>query len=206
MLNNLGAVVLAAGKSTRMGKNKILLPWDNKPIGSRILNTLYYSGISEIILVLGFDKNIILSILGPVIKELGIKVVFNPSYKKGMLSSVQTGVRALREDIDGFYVILGDQPFIQSKWLVSLSDVFSPLTSLIVAPVFKKRRGHPLLFNNKLRSEVLSLDNEKDTLRDLLNRHSDFIVEVEVQDEKVLMDLDTPVEYERLINFKKGDN
>lgn len=193
----LGAVVLAAGKSERMGINKFLLPWGNELAGGRILRILHLAGFSEIILVLGFDKDNIQSSLGSVIEMLGVKIVFNPHHEKGMLSSVKAGVRELREDIDGFFVVLGDQPFLKVEWLERLQGVFSPSDTLILTPVFRGEMGHPVLFNSRLREEILSLEDEKDTLRTLLARCSPLILRVDFSDEEILWDIDTPEELER---------
>ncbi|GFP41471.1 molybdenum cofactor cytidylyltransferase [Candidatus Hakubella thermalkaliphila] len=109
----LGAVVLAAGKSERMGRNKFLLPWGKGLAGEKILHTLSSCGLSQIVLILGFDGDSILSTLAPTIKGRKVEAVFNPHYEEGMISSVKTGVKGLRGDLDGFFLVLGDQPFFE---------------------------------------------------------------------------------------------
>lgn len=195
-MTKLGAVVLAAGKSERMGRNKFLLPWRGDLAGGKILHTLSQFGLSEIILVLGFDRDNILSCLGSTIEALRVKVAFNPHYEHGMLSSVKVGVKELRDDLDGFFLVLGDQPFLKAEWLARLKDMFSLPDTLAVVPTFRGKRGHPVLFSLKAKEEILSLDEGKDTLRTFLVKCRPSLREVEFSEEDILWDLDTPEEVE----------
>lgn len=191
----LGAILLAAGKSSRMETNKIILPWEGLTIGEKIITSVSKAGIKEIVFVVGHDYNVIMDVLGPVIKKLKIKVVYNQHYERGMLSSIQEGVKKLDDNLSGFFIILGDQPFIDQSWLITLRNSFNPIGKSIVIPVFEEKRGHPILLSIGFKDEILSLNYQVDSLRTLLERHSDKIININFSDKNILYDIDNKEEY-----------
>jgi molybdenum cofactor cytidylyltransferase len=111
-----------------------------------------------------------------------------------MLSSIQTGFRALPPEAEAAVVMLGDQPFLPPPVVDQVIRGYRESRKGIVIPVFRTRRGHPVLVDLKYRDEVLALD-PADGLRRLMRDHPEDIAEVEVDDANILRDLDTPEDY-----------
>jgi molybdenum cofactor cytidylyltransferase len=194
-----GAVVLAAGKSQRMGQNKLLLSLNGKTLIENILDALSAAGITEQVLVLGSDP-------GPVIEviksRLGkVKIALNLMPDAGMASSVQTGFTVL-SNVDAAFVVLGDQPILNPELLTALVDAMEKNPeALIACPIHNGKKGHPLLFRSQLFGEILSL-TESQTLRDVVHAHMNKLVAVEAP-EWSTMDIDTPQDYSRFKDLLK---
>jgi molybdenum cofactor cytidylyltransferase len=128
---------------------------------------------------------------------MSVRLAFtvNEGYVSGMLSSVQAGFRALSEDAEAAVIMLGDQPFLPARVVDAVVAAYREGGKGIVIPVFRGRRGHPVLVDMKYRDEVLALD-PSDGLRRLMRVHPADIREVEVDDQNILRDLDTPEDYQ----------
>ena len=177
----ISAIVLAAGESRRMGKTKLILDWQGKTILQHVLDTLRDSSLDEVVLVLGHEAE---RIRGR-IQAPGVKIVINPDYREGMSTSLHRGILAADPDTQAFLVVLADQPGINPEIIRELIQNFRQAFpgKNIVVPVFKGRRGHPVLFGGKYRGEIL-IDHPED------------ILTVEMDAEAVLVDIDTPEDYQ----------
>jgi len=164
----ISAIVLAAGESRRMGETKQLLPWGGKTVLGHLLDTLLSSSVDEVILVLGHEADRIRERVA----NRKIKVVFNPDYRKGMSTSLRHGLMAMNPAAEAFLVVLADQPAITSPIIDHLIDSFRRFQpgKSIVAPAFRGRRGHPVLFDRKYREEFGGLTGEVGG-REILARH-----------------------------------
>jgi len=186
------ALVLAAGESRRMGKPKLLLPFGDKTIIEYILDNIRQSKADRILVVLGSHQEEILSKIGA--RPIGM--VVNHRYKEGMLSSIQTGFAALPDDASAALVYLGDQPLIPSSVADDLIEAYKQTQKGIVLPVYKKRRGHPILVDIKHRQEILGLSPDIG-LRALVHNHPEDVQEVGVDTPHILKDIDNPKDYAR---------
>jgi len=188
----IGAVVLAAGRSIRMGTQKLLLPLGGKPVVARVVDELVRSPLDPIVIVVGRD--------GPQIQQAlpgrAVSFVENPDPEADMLSSVRCGLRALPASCEAVLVALGDQPGITHELVDDLIHAFRRTGRGIVVPAHEDRRGHPLLFAARFREELLTR-YEGVGLRGLLEAHPDEILPVAVATARVLEDLDTPEDYQR---------
>jgi molybdenum cofactor cytidylyltransferase len=184
------AVVLAAGESRRMGTQKLLLPFGERTVVEAVVAAALGSRADRVMAVLGADA-------GKVRRKLetsGVAFTVNEDYTRGMLSSVQAGFKALGKDAEAAVVMLGDQPFLPAKVVDAVVGAYRASGKGIVIPVFRGRRGHPVLVDMKYRVEVLGLD-PADGLRQLVRAHPGDVHEVEVDDANILRDLDTPEDY-----------
>lgn len=185
------AVVLAAGKSERMGRNKLLLKVDNMPILDIVLSALNTSPvIGEILVVLGHKPMELL----PTVEAQGARPVFNPEYEEGMTSSFKAGMRQV--SAEAVFLVLGDQLGLDSELLdrmVTLMD--SDQGALLVSPIFEARRGHPVLLRQALFPEILNLSRQE-TLRDIVSRHESAHRFVE-GDFWSVTDIDTPEDFDK---------
>ena len=202
------AIVLAAGESRRMGTQKLLLPFGEATVVGTVVRTARASRAGRTLVVLGADREVIRRELEPLGRTGGsanvgqageIEFAVNEDYPLGMLSSIQTGFRALPPDAEAAVVMLGDQPFLPSRVIDDVIAGYEEGHRGIVIPTFQGRRGHPVLVDLKYRQEVLALD-PTDGLRRLMRVHPGEIREVEVGDANILRDLDTPEDYAGVVN------
>jgi len=183
------AIVLAAGKSSRMGSNKLLLPIDGKTIIEHILENL---ADYDTIVVTGHRTEDI----EPIIKKYGARIVHNPDYEQGMTTSFQVGLRALDDDVDAVFMVLSDTFGFKSSLLEEMELKLASTTVLLVSPIYDGRRGHPVLVAYELFKEFLGL-GEGETMRDVVLRHEDEHEYVQ-GDIWTRIDLDTPEDYENV--------
>lgn len=187
------AIILAAGASRRMGLPKMLLPWGKTVVIEKVVFTLLEGGISQPVIVTGRSAEAIRKILAasPIIWA------HNPEFETTeMLQSLRIGLRSLPESTSAFMIVLGDQPQIESEVVRQLIAEYKTNRQKIIIPSYNFRRGHPWLVSRQLLSDLLALPEDA-TLRQFLNTHKESISYLNVDSPSVLMDLDTPAEYEQ---------
>lgn len=186
-----GAVVLAAGQSKRMGQQKMLLPWGETTIIRQVCQQICASPVHEVVVITSDNDEAIRAQL----EGLRLRVVNNPRAAQGeMLSSLQAGVDALWDSCEACLVILGDQPTIQPGTVNQILSAYTQGMGRIIAPSFNKRRGHPLLIDRAFWQGLKDLPKNK-APRDLLKANENAIYHVEVDNDSVLRDIDTPDDY-----------
>jgi molybdenum cofactor cytidylyltransferase len=199
---NVGAVILAAGKSERMGQNKQLLKLNGKTLIENILDALSTAGINIQVVVLSGELEQIMKVLKPRLDK--IKIALNVTPELGMASSFQTGLIVL-SNFEAVFLVLGDEPILDPEVLKTMvNKMESDPDVLIVSPVHGGKKGHPLLFRRQLFGEIMSLQ-EGQTIRDVVHAHADKLVLVEAP-EWTTMDIDTPKDYESLKKLVKSGN
>lgn len=196
-MNKIWAIVLAAGKSTRMKKQKLLLPFNGETIVETVVQKIAPVLKSNIVVVLGSHYNEIKQ----KISKLQVESCFNKNYENGMLSSVICGFNALPEDAEAAMVFLGDQPQISTNVIQKVAEAWIPSEKGIIIPTFNGKRGHPVLIDTKYKSAINNLDPNKG-LRQLMEENQNDIEEVEIEAPEILRDIDTPEDYEFEINRK----
>lgn len=141
-----GAVVLAAGKSERMGQNKLLLPLDGKKLIDNVLDALLEAGIEEQVVVVGHKPEEVLKAVKPRLSS--VKVAVNRDYDLGMTSSFQVGLRLLMH-VDAAFLVLGDEPILDPKFLRSLIEPMEKGEgkTLIVTPIHCGKKGASASFS-----------------------------------------------------------
>jgi molybdenum cofactor cytidylyltransferase len=194
----LSALIPAAGMSTRFEQHKPLLKLGSHTLIEKVILLFRQSGIEDIIVVTGHNNEMI----EPLIRQAGAKAVFNQNFKTGMLSSIQTGVRALSPRSAGFFLLPADIPLVRPATIHALMSSFDDISDdlitsgKIIIPQFDGEAGHPPLIPARLISEILSLGADSN-LGDLISRQKQKKI-VQVQDRAILMDADTQPDYERL--------
>jgi molybdenum cofactor cytidylyltransferase len=189
------AIILAGGESKRMKSQKMLLPFKGKKIIEKVIENVTSSDVHKTMVILGAEHDAILQ----VITGLGVMHCYNENYRDGMLSSVKCGFRSLPFDIEGILVFQGDQPMIPPFAINKVINAYRKSGKGIIIPVFKKKRGHPILIDNKYRNEIEKLSNDEG-LRSLARRFSYDVLEVEVNAPEILRDIDTQEDYLYEIN------
>ncbi|WP_374686294.1 selenium cofactor biosynthesis protein YqeC [Promineifilum sp.] len=186
------AVVLAAGESRRMGRNKLLLPWGDSTVLGRTLANVRASDVDDVLLVTGHEREKVEAI----ITQHPTFCIHNGDYANGMLSSVQAALRALPAQTEAILAILGDQPMVEPAVLDALLAAYAATPKGLVAPYYRGARGNPVIIDRRYFDELLALPPDA-APRALLRRHPDDVRPVEVESEAILHDLDRPEEYER---------
>lgn len=186
----IGSIILAAGKSARMGNPKPLLPWNGEALINYQINSLSQSGASEIIVVLGYKSTLISR---HILTSIPTKTVINHRYSQGKTTSIRAGLRAASNGISEMFLIGVDQP--RSPELLNyLMREHLKSGALITQPIFHEKGGHPLIINSKLFSELSTLDENKLGVREVIKNHVSELNQVIVEDESVILDLNTPAE------------
>ena len=186
----IGALILAAGESKRMGEPKLLLPFGQKTIIETIIDTVIESKVDEILVVLGSSAEKI----EEKIKDFPLRITVNPHYKQGMLSSIKWGFKEISDKIHAVLVCLGDQPSISTEVIDKVIDAYKQIGKGIVVPTYNKRRGHPVLIDIKYLEEVQNLSPDVG-LRGVVYNHPEDTHEVEVDTPSILRDIDNPDDY-----------
>lgn len=192
-LKRLSCVLLAAGLSSRMGKqNKLLIDIQGQPLVRRTASTLAsYSyeenGFEEIIVVLGHEANLVREAL----KGLPVQIVVNEDYQEGQMTSVHAGMRALSKDCDGIMICLSDLVLLEHSDLKAMHLAFDECETAILVPQYKGERGNPIILARSQREAIIA--GEKNLgCRKLIQKRPEEVTVFEARNDHLSVDLDTP--------------
>jgi len=188
----IAAIVLAAGRSTRMGAdNKLLMNLHGAPMVARTVATIAASPVRPIIVVTGHEAHAIQVAL----KAQPVTFALNPRFAEGMSTSLKTGLAALPSDIDGVLICLADMPAVTAADIAKLIAAFNPTEGrAIIVPTHQGKRGNPVLFAQGFIDEMREAQGDAGA-RAVLSAHADAVYEVEMQDAGILADADTPAAF-----------
>ena len=187
----ISAVVLAAGVSSRMGRVKLVLPVEGRPILETVLVTLRKAKVDEVVVVLGAGA----AEIKKEVRFRGERVVFNPDYAEGMSSSLKLGLKKISPDSEAALVVLGDQPFLTSSTINRIVDGYLTTKAPVVVPVHGNIRGNPVLFDRSTFPAVMKVKGDVGA-KSVVGAYGDMVLEVLSPDDGILIDIDTPSEYE----------
>jgi molybdenum cofactor cytidylyltransferase len=182
---SISAIILAAGKSVRMGQQKMLMPWGNSTVLGKVMETLQAAEVEDIIVVTN-------SKIAPQITNYKLPITINDNGE--MLESIQLGLEAQKPTAEATLICLGDQPQVEESSVRKVCTIFRENRSSIVVPSYQMRRGHPWLIARELWNEVLQM-SAPESMRNFLNTHRNDIFYVELDTPSILTDLDTPADY-----------
>jgi molybdenum cofactor cytidylyltransferase len=189
------AIVLAGGLSSRMGWFKPLVSLGGETLVERAVSLFRAGGLSEILVVVGHRRRE----LRPILRQAGARIVENARFREGMFSSVSAGVRGLGSATAAFFLLPVDLPLVRSWTVRRLLAVHEEYPGSVVHPCFRGRRGHPPLIPTDLVGAILGGPAEGG-LRAVLARHEERAVNAEVPDRNILFDVDSPAQYEELVD------
>lgn len=184
------ALLLAAGRSRRMGAFKPFLPFGERTVIEACLENLRAAGLREIIVVVGHRADEVRAKL----KDWRVDFAHNPDPKSAMSASIACGIASIREEADAVMIALADQPAIPSSVMRSLIEARKATGAKLIVPEWQGRRGHPVLIDLALRDDLLRLDETRG-LRALLDQKRDLLHCVSVSSPYVVRDIDTWAEY-----------
>lgn len=186
---SIAAIILAAGRSARMGAvNKLLADLDGVPMIVRVAEAVEGSRAEPGVVVTGHERERVEAALA----GRNLAFAHNPDYATGLSSSLRRGVAALPDSLDGVVVVLGDMPRVSSAAIDRLIAAFAPRQGrAICVPTWHGKRGNPVLFARRFFTEMQSITGDAGA-RSLIGRYPEMVCEVAMADDGVLGDVDTP--------------
>jgi len=189
----IAGVILAAGRSARLGRPKQLLPLDGLPILEHVLRRAAQSRLDEIVVVLGHDAATIAVAVG----NHGQKVVINPDYAAGQSTSLRAGLHAIDREAAAVLVLLGDQPEVEPAAIGAVIEAYRCGRGSIVIAAYHGRRGHPVLFDRSFFPRLAEMTGDEGARR-LLRDMPDSVFEVAIDTLPLPPDIDTEEDYAAL--------
>jgi molybdenum cofactor cytidylyltransferase len=185
----IAAVVLAAGRSTRMrGSNKLLAEIGGKALVRIAAEQALASRAKPVIVVTGHERDRAEAAL----KGLPVRLVHNPDFAEGLGTSVRAGIAAVPADADGAIICLGDMPQVDAALIDRLIAAFDPEKgALAVMPTIDGKRGNPVLWSRRFFPDLMAIEGDVGA-RHLIGRYGEAVVEVPVTGKAALVDVDTP--------------
>jgi molybdenum cofactor cytidylyltransferase len=183
------ALVLAAGRSTRMGAvNKMLAEIGGKPLVRIAAEQAVASHAQPVIVVTGHEREKVEAAL----KGLPVRFVQNPDYADGLGTSLKAGIAAVPEEADAAIVCLGDMPQVDAALINRLIAAFEPERgALVIVPSIDGRRGNPVVWSRRFFHDLMAIQGDVGA-RHLIGNYAEVVVEVPVAGEAALTDVDTP--------------
>jgi molybdenum cofactor cytidylyltransferase len=172
-----------------MGRSKQLLPLGPKPVIRHCLDSVIDAGLTDIVVVLGVDSGDIAA----AISGMPVRTVVNTDPRSDMAGSVRHGVREIDPASTGVLVCLSDHPLVSPGTITSIMNAHRADPDSIIIPSYNGRRGHPTLFPHTVIADILLCTN----LRNVITARAGEVRLVETDDEGVILDMDTPEDYER---------
>ena len=196
----IGALLLAAGRSRRMGgPNKLLAEVDGTPMVAHVARRLLASRARPIVAVLGNQADEVEAALG----KLPVEKIRNPEFAGGLSTSLKRGIAALPPDLDGALICLGDMPLVTGRHLDRLIAAFNPLEGrAIIVPTRRGKRGNPVLWSKRFFPEMAELAGDVGA-KHLIGKHAELVGEIEMDDDAILVDIDTPEALDALRQRRK---
>ena len=183
------ALVLAAGRSTRMGPvNKLLAPFGGRAMVRAVVDELAGSSVRPVVVVTGHEAERVEEALA----GAGVRLVHNPEYREGLSGSIRAGLAALPKSAEAAVICLGDMPLVTSAHVDRLVAAFDPAEGReICVPVFEGKRGNPVLFARRFFDEIAGVRGDVGA-RHLIGEYEEYVCEVAMGDRGVLVDVDSP--------------
>lgn len=188
-------VLLAAGKSSRMGRNKLFLPYKNHTVIEEVLHQLSYSQLEKIMVITGFEKTRIEDLLSA-IHAHKFQAVHNKNYASGRTESIKCAIHSLKGLTDAALFMVADKPTVRSDLIDRAIEKFKTEGAGILYVKTPKGRGHPIIFSKELFEEMMTL-SEENPLEDFIKKHQNEAFEL--KDSAVQININTQEDYEKLL-------
>ncbi len=186
-LDSIPIVILAAGLSTRFPGNKLLYVVDGKPLIRHIVESALKSKADEVVVVVGHDAEKV----SQQISDLDVIIVYNPNYRVGMSESVKKGLKAVYRWASAVIIHPADVAFVAPSIFNKVIEKYLETKAPIVVAAYKGRRGHPILFSNKVFKDIFNISEKTMGLKYVTKKYADSTVIVETNSIEVITDIDT---------------
>tara|TARA_Y100000590_G_scaffold431173_1_gene545650 strand:+ start:802 stop:1383 length:582 start_codon:yes stop_codon:yes gene_type:complete len=189
----ISSILLAAGLSKRMGgENKLTKKIQGIPLIKHSVKNILASSINELIIVLGYQKEIIEKLID---KHEKVKFIFNKDFESGMASSIKVGINHLSDNSEAFFICLADMPMVSSNIYDFL--IKSKNQKDILVPTYKGQQGNPILFNKSMKEKIMSIDGDAGAKK-ILELNKDKILNLEINDQGVAKGFNTQIDFDSL--------
>ena len=189
----ISAILLAAGQSKRMnGENKLTKEIQGIPLIKHSVKNILAASIDELIIVLGYQKEIIEKLID---KNEKIKFFFNKDFESGMASSIKAGLNHLSKNTEYFFICLGDMPMVNS-------DIYNRLIKSrnqkdIIVPTYKGKQGNPVLFNKSMKEKIINISGDVGAKK-ILELNKDKILNLKINDQSITKSFNTQEDFSSL--------
>jgi len=191
-------IVLAAGRSERLGRPKQLVTLGHKPIIRHVCERAVASELDRLIVVVGHRADDVTEAIGNDLCDgERLRTVYNPHFRSGMGRSLQTGLSQVWEWYSSIMILLGDQPLVTSTLINHLLRRFYSSGKDICVPVHKGQRRNPVILGRRFYNDIMRIDGDKGA-RDIIQDNDDAVEAIEISNERYFMDVDTREDYEML--------
>jgi CTP:molybdopterin cytidylyltransferase MocA len=198
--NDICGLIIAAGYSSRMGRFKPLLKIGNETAIERIINTLKASGLDKILVVTGYNHEL----LEPLLQKNNVESAYNKDYPKGMFTSITTGIseaiNGYGETLRGFLLWPVDCPLIPPRVVKTMLEASEKNQESFIVPCYKGKKGHPL-FIPKAYFQAILEHNGEEGLKGVTRPYEGDMIRLETNEEAVVLDMDTPESYEEILRY-----
>jgi molybdenum cofactor cytidylyltransferase len=195
----IAGMILAAGESRRIGRDKALLIYHGRSFLETIIDNLGAAGVEKITVVLGHHAETIRR----AVNLAAVRVVVNHDYQRGQTSSLQLGLAAMAADSpDAVILCLVDHPAVSAEVIAKLIERFESTRPSVLIPTYQGQRGHPVVISRTLFPELLALP-PVEPANTIIRKYRGATQFVEVADSGILLDVDDPAAYERMVEGSK---
>lgn len=197
MGSKIGAIILAAGKSSRMKAFKPLLEIGEVSAIDKIINTIKSAELSWITCVTGFNSDKLI----PLLKASNVISAYNDNYEKGMFTSIQKGVlQASKSDLGAVFLVPVDCPIIPKTVLLAMKKKYEECPDKMIVPCYRGKKGHPLLIPKRFFEEIITYQGGIG-LKGITEKYEAELIKMETNLESVILDMDTPEGYREILNY-----
>ena len=199
----ISAILLAAGKSTRMaGENKLLKEINGIPLIKYSIKNILASSIDELVIVVGHEKGVINNCID-VNKKL--KIIFNSDYENGIASSIKFGLKNISNKAEAFFICLADMPMIsqniynkliKSRYNYNKKKIIKHSKEIIV-PTYDGRKGNPVLFSKSMKEKIMDITGDNGAKK-IIELYPEKVLNVPFKNDKILLDFDTQENFNSL--------
>ena len=184
-------IIMASGFSRRMNREKLMLKVEGIPVIERVISAANSSELDELLLIYQKDQ------IREIADKYAIKAVYNEHADKGQSAAVKLGVKSSHPDTEGFMFLVGDQPYLDVQTINKLLSAFREEKDSIVVPVYRGKRGNPVIFPSYLKKDLLALEGDSGG-RIIIEKMMDSVKLVTIEKDVVGTDIDTNEEYEKI--------
>ena len=196
----ISAIILAAGLSSRMhGENKLGKEINGIPLINHAIKNILGSTVNEIIIVVGYEEDILKSLIE---KNKKIKVIYNKDYKSGVASSIKIGIKNISTKTEAFFISLGDMPNVNQNIynkLIKVRDKYNKKLKIkykkeIIIPTYQGKNGNPILFSKYMKDKIMKIEGDVGT-KSLVELYMNKILKVPFKNNGIILDFDKPEDF-----------
>lgn len=191
----LAGILLAGGSSTRLGKPKQIITWQGDYLINHMIGIIRKGGIDSLHVVLGYQYQEI----SRIINDPDVQIIHNNKWESGISGSIKVGITSfLEDDIEGVFIFVVDQPFLNEALIRKMKDIFNEGNADIVVPRVMNQQCNPVLFHKKLFKELLSIHGDRGG-KSLIDKYCTYWVDW--GDKRLLLDIDVDKDYIKAEKF-----